>query len=83
MTAEYIRVSLADLQTPKDGYICMMDRWWVVEDGHALGYKLFANDRPSPQCNHDKRVVEHVLQRRPEVQKVQFVPVAYWYPSRG
>jgi len=51
----YSFVDLVDLQTPKNGYVCMLDMYWLTTDGKALFYGT------SPQCNSDERVISHVL----------------------
>lgn len=72
-------VLLSDLQTPKNGYICLLDRWWIVSNGEALFY------HNSPQCNTVKEIAERVskngLYDDMNV-SIEFVPVAYVLPSR-
>lgn len=74
-------VDLEDLQSPKNGYICFMDRYWLVTEGKVLFYGT------SPQCNTDQAVVDHILaqglaaQDFPNLECV-FVPVAYLPPNR-
>lgn len=84
MKGEYIRVPIVDVQTPKEGFVCLLNRWWLVDNGHVLGYKLRlrSKERPSPQCNHTKAIVEHVLAQAP-AQEVQFLPVTYWWPQEA
>jgi len=79
----FIKVPLEEVQTYKNGFVCMTNKWWLVEDGCVLGYKIYGEKsklRPSPQCNPDKRLIEMVLKRNPE-QTAVFLDVAYWWPD--
>lgn len=68
---DYITVPLAELQTPRNGRICLCDRWWLVtENDEALFYKHYT----SPQCNSDKSIAEHI---KPAGTRAVFVSVAY------
>lgn len=68
----YLRMPLDVLTTPRDGAICMMNRYWAVtSNDEALFYKSYT----SPQCNHDRSIVEHVM-KEPGI-KIVFIPVAY------
>lgn len=74
----FIKISLEEVTTPKEGYECMVDRWWEVRDDCVLGYKLYglkSKDRPSPQCNPNKKVTEQLIH---DGSKAIFLPVAYW-----
>lgn len=72
--SKYITVPLTELTTPRDGRVCMCDRWWLVTDGDEAPQALFYKHYTSPQCNRDKSVVEHI---RPAGTHAVFVPVAY------
>ena len=79
---KYLKVPLDDVQTPKHGMIAIKDHWWIVEDDCVLGFKLYglkSKDRPTPQCNTNKRIVEMALKSNLN-QDVVFLPVAYWWP---
>ncbi len=79
----YIHVSVDTVQEPKAGMMVIKDHWWLVESGNVLGYKLYglkSKDRPSPQCNKDKRIVDMALKRKQD-QEVIFLPIAYWWPN--
>lgn len=79
----YIKVSLDEVQEPKEGMVVIKDHFWLVEAGNVLGYKLYranSKERPTPQCNKDKRIVDMALKRNPE-QSTVFLPIAYWWPS--
>lgn len=78
----FIMVSLDEVQEPKAGMMVIKDHWWLVEDGHVLGFKLYglkSKDRPSPQCNTQKSIIDIALKRKPN-QEAVFLPVAYWWP---
>lgn len=51
-------------------------RWWAVTDD---GCVLFFKSHGSPQCNVDKRIVEHLLVRQdyPGDPTPQFVELAF------
>lgn len=79
----YIHVSIDEVQEPKGGMMVIKDHWWLVENGNVLGYKLYglnSKDRPTPQCNKDKRIIDMALKRKPE-QEAIFLPIAYWWPN--
>lgn len=78
----YIRVSLDEVQEPKAGMIVIKNHWWLVDDGNVLGYKLYglkSKDRPTPQCNKQKAIIDRALKRKPN-QDAVFLPIAYWWP---
>ena len=61
------------------------DHYWAVKDGKALGFKLYgpgSKERPTPQCNSDKRVVDMVMGKMYPGYEAVFIPVAYWEPHR-
>jgi hypothetical protein len=72
--SDFLRVSLAELTTPRQGYRCIVNHWWALtDDDEALFYKV----RSSPQCNSDRRVVEHIaLNIEPKTHAV-FVAAAF------
>ena len=78
--SHYIKVPLERAQTPKQGYRVYLNKWWLVEDGCVLGFKLHDRDHPTPQCNDNKAIIEVSLKRKPE-QTAVFLAVAYW-PSQ-
>lgn len=68
--APWRKMTLQDLTTPKPGRICMGPHWWAVTDD---GCVLFYGN--SPQCNTDRRVVEHVRKDcTPKLIEMAFVP---------
>lgn len=69
--SKYITVPLSDLTTPKNGRICLCDRWWIVNEKDEA---LFFRHITSPQCNSEKSIAERL---KPEGCRVEFVPVAY------
>ena len=78
----YLRIPIDEVTQPKQGFVCITDCWWLVEDGCVLGFKLYgekSKERPTPQCNDDRRIVDLALQRKPH-QTAIFLPVAFWWP---
>lgn len=76
----YFGIPLEELETPKNGYICIMDRWWVVAYGQALFY-----EGGYPQCNINERIAEYLADpvKHPDLPKrvsVVFIPLAYVKP---
>jgi len=61
--------------TPKDGYVCMVNYWWEVWDGHLLAYHNGRNDLYSPQCNKNIAVTKRL---KHDACDVAFIPVVYW-----
>jgi len=82
----FIKVPLEDALTPKAGFVCITDHWWVIEDNCLLGFKLYgekSKERPSPQCNSQKSIVDMLL-RKERYKNAQAIhlPVVYWWPHR-
>ena len=78
----FIRVPIDEVTKPKSGRMVIKDHWWVTENDCVLGFMLYgekSKDRPAPQCNSDKRVVDMLLKKKPN-QEAVFLPVAYWWP---
>ena len=71
----YTKVPKSEVITPKNGYICMLNRYWYVTDDDCV---LFYGD--SPQCNQDKRIMEYRSSMKQY--KIEFIPVAYRKPDR-
>ncbi|MEM9468369.1 MAG: hypothetical protein AAGA90_23575 [Actinomycetota bacterium] len=80
------RYPIEEVTAPKDGATALVDRWWVVVDGCVLGYQA-KTDGPgafrhmgSPQCNSDRRVVDHRLGLAWGVpgSTVQQIPLVFW-----
>jgi hypothetical protein len=82
----FIKVSLDDVMTPKAGFICITDHWWVVDGDNVLGFKLYgekSKERPSPQCNSQKSIVDMLLKKESyKNMQAVYLPVAYWWPHR-
>lgn len=77
--APYTGIHLDELQTPHNGYVCMMNRWWVTSSDHALFYDGV------PQCNVNQRVAEYLadpirFRELPTHVETQFIAVAYVRP---
>jgi hypothetical protein len=76
---QFLLVPLAKLTSPRSGR-CIANHWWAVtDDGHALFYKWSRRSvsGSSPQCNTDKRIVEHIMQHHPFNVHAEFIPAAY------
>lgn len=81
----FIRVSIEELTTPKSGHVVIADSWWASKDGHVLGFKLYgpgSKERPTPQCNSDRRVAEKVICALYPGYEAVHIPVAYWQPHK-
>lgn len=70
---QYTKVPISELTTPKNGYVCMLDRYWYVTNDECV---LFYGD--SPQCNVDKRVMEYRLEM--SHYEIRLIPIAYRKP---
>ncbi len=82
--SKFIQVTIDDVTTPKNGHVVIKDHWWLTENGCVLGFKLYgekSKERPTPQCNSDKRVIDILLKKRP-MQSAIFLPVAFWWPHK-
>ena len=63
---KWIKVPVSDITTPKAGRIVYGARWWAVTDNDEV---LFYESYCSPQCNPNKAVVDHVLNRESDMPK--------------
>lgn len=66
----WLKMSLEELTTPKEGRVCRLGRWWAVTEQNEV---LFFKRHTSPQCNYNVEVMKSI---HPEARHV-FVPVAY------
>jgi hypothetical protein len=76
----FIKVPIEEVQIPKQGYRAMVGKWWLVEDGCVLGFKLYgekSKERPAPQCNDQKAIIEMALKRKPN-QSAVYLDCAFW-----
>ena len=76
----YYGVSIEELKTPKNGYICLTNRWWLVSNGEALFY-----EGGYPQCSLEQKVAEYLSDpvKHPDLPNrvtIEFVSVAYVRP---
>lgn len=70
---DYEKISYEELTTPKDYHVCLLNRWWVLDENrNALLYKGW-----SPQCNVNKTIVERVSRHVEFAIIVEHIPVAY------
>ncbi len=72
---KYTKVPKSELTTPKNGYVCMLNRYWYVTDDDCV---LFYGE--SPQCNTDRRILEYRESMRDY--KIELIPIAYRKPYR-
>lgn len=90
MRGEFIYIPIEEATSPKNGE-CLVDRWWSVhpEKGVAFYVRLFGpmkTDEPSPQCNPNKRVSEHInnkLNPDCEVKQISVVFLAHAQERMG
>lgn len=87
MKGSYNEVPLEELTTPKEGYVCMLNRYWLQgPNGGALSWdvpRLAGRSDRYPQCNSNVRIVERWSKtREAELSGYVFVPVAYWPRGR-
>lgn len=78
----FIKVPIEELTTPEHGYTVYMDNWWVVRDGHVLGWVGRWGGVPTPQCNPNRVVAERMLASMYKGYYLQCFPVAYWPSHR-
>ena len=65
--------SLEEIQTPKQGRTCHVDKWWVF---HSEKGFAFYETTQSPQCNDHQPCVEDWAKRFPG-HEAKFLSVAY------
>jgi ribosomal protein L17 len=66
----WILVPVDDLIQPKDCHICMVNRWWVVnDDNEVLFYKTYNH----PQCNTNEAIARNIA----KTTYVKFIEMAY------
>ncbi|MDS1141733.1 hypothetical protein RE432_14930 [Pusillimonas sp. SM2304] len=77
---KYVAVPVNEITTPQRGTTVYTDMWWAVtDDGCVLFYTGRHPRQRSPQCNVDRRIVEHILPGMATV----FLPVAFVPPREG
>lgn len=69
---DFTRIPVEEAVKPFEGAVVYMNRYWIVQDGNILLYK-----GRSPQCNHQKVVVEKSLQKLYPNSEVKFLEVVY------
>jgi len=52
--------SIEDATTPREGYVAKLDRWWVAHPERGIAFAKFRGYL-APQCNHDRRLPEHMV----------------------
>ena len=68
----YKKVPIEKAVKPKDGYVVMADRWWIVVDECILFYRGYA-----PQCNDVKAITESIRDRMYPGAEVRFLPMVF------
>lgn len=66
------RIPISKATQPFDGALVIANRYWTVVDGCILFYR-----KKSPQCNSDRRLVEHTNKRLYPTATVEFLPVVF------
>lgn len=67
---------------PAEGH-AYVNRWWSVHPEKGVAFYVrerparLRTEEPSPQCNTDRRVVEHTQRRVSEGHEARFLPVVY------
>lgn len=76
--SHFLTVPISEISTPKRGATVYIDMWWsITKDNQVLFYTGGRPGYRAPQCNSERRVMEHIL---PSM-SVAFLPVAF-VPSR-
>lgn len=70
---KFLTLSKERITTPNDDDVVYVNRWWSTNE---QGEFLFWSDYSHPQCNKDKRMVEHLNRNKPD-RGCEFLPVAY------
>lgn len=79
MEGQIFYVPLDVATTPTDGRV-YCKRWWSVHPEHGVAFYYRRGypktEEPSPQCNQDRAVVEHIHRHRPG-HEARLLPVVY------
>lgn len=89
MTHEIVEIELDSLTTPKDGYIVMLNKYWVCRNGNPIAVKspagpkgwyksAYSDSELYPQCNAQKHVAEHIAAVLYWGCEVRLIEAAYW-----
>ncbi len=71
--ARCVRIPLAEITKPRDGWLVYMDSWWTVtEKDEVLFYRGL-----SPQTNGNEATARHIQQRLYPGLRVVHVPLAF------
>lgn len=90
MNGTFNEIPLAELSTPKEGYVCMLNRYWLIgPNGGALSFDVPRRrivgpqvDR-HPQCNPQEALARRFLDKGyGGAVRYEKIPVAYWPASR-
>ena len=78
MQGKFEEVPLEELTTPKGGYVCVVNEYWLIgPKGGALKYTL--HKVVYPQCNANELIVQRLLKgKHGDAVGYQLIPVAYW-----
>lgn len=72
----FIQLDPKKITTQSEGARVLLDRWWLTFNGKPLAWSR--GQLLTPQCNQDKRVLDHAIKTRGEGFGVLFTPVSYW-----
>lgn len=81
MEGRIFHVPLSVATEPVEGHV-YVNRWWSVHPEKGVAFycrerpSYVRTEEPSPQCNTDKSVVEHVQKHYPGHEAI-FLPVVY------
>lgn len=87
MRGKFNEIPLGELTTPRDGLICMCNRFWLIgPNGGVISYddQRRGRSRPDrfPQCNSNEAIVKMWLAKAPGgAVSYKLIPVAYWLPN--
>ena len=76
MAFKYVEIPLEELTTPREGYIVMLDRWWVTRNGNPVVAEL-GRGFTVPQCTRNQETAVKIAERL-RLDSPIFVPVAYF-----
>ncbi len=69
---EYIKIHMGDVIKPKEGYICLLNRWCIVTLENEV---LFYAERPV--CNHSRAITRAIKNRINRDYVTILIPVVY------
>lgn len=73
---ELLAVPVDVLATPREGDT-YVDRWWIMRPDGVLFWRRRGHRGWSPQCNRDRRAVEHIRNGLYPDAELVHLPIAY------